>query len=77
MVFESGGSQASFLMQTWTLVRRSFTNMSRDFGYYRLRFIIYVIVSICIGTIDWNIGTSYTSIQVLSYFRLVLHHIEP
>ncbi|CAA6669547.1 unnamed protein product [Spirodela intermedia] len=32
-----------------TLVRRSFTNMWRDFGYYRMRFIIYVIVSICMG----------------------------
>ncbi|CAA6669546.1 unnamed protein product [Spirodela intermedia] len=49
LVLESMGSQASFLMQTRTLVRRSFTNMWRDFGYYRMRFIIYVIVSICMG----------------------------
>ncbi|CAA7406515.1 unnamed protein product [Spirodela intermedia] len=63
LVLESMGSQASFLMQTRTLVRRSFTNMWRDFGYYRMRFIIYVIVSICIGTINWNLGTSYTAIQ--------------
>lgn len=64
MVLDSGGSQASFLMQTVTLTSRSFVNMSRNFGYYWLRLAIYVFVTICIGTINWNIGTSYSSIQV-------------
>ncbi|PQP94575.1 ABC transporter G family member 11 [Prunus yedoensis var. nudiflora] len=36
-VLDSGGSQASFLMQAFTLSKRSFINMSRDFGYYWLR----------------------------------------
>ncbi|KAH7542995.1 hypothetical protein FEM48_Zijuj02G0135000 [Ziziphus jujuba var. spinosa] len=61
-VLDSGGSQASFLMQSFTLTKRSFVNMSRDFGYYWLRLVIYIVVTICIGTIYLNVGTSYTSI---------------
>ncbi|MBA0738465.1 hypothetical protein Gogos_011814 [Gossypium gossypioides] len=61
-VLDSGGSRASFLMQSYTLTKRSFVNMSRDFGYYWLRLLIYVVVTVCIGTIYLNIGTSYNSI---------------
>ncbi|RRT42944.1 hypothetical protein B296_00047709 [Ensete ventricosum] len=61
-VLDSGGSQASFLMQAFTLTKRSFVNMSRDFGYYWLRLLIYIVVTICIGTIYLNVGTGYTSI---------------
>ncbi|XP_058090203.1 ABC transporter G family member 11-like isoform X1 [Magnolia sinica] len=61
-VLDSGGSQASFLMQAFTLTKRSFVNMSRDFGYYWLRLVIYIVVTICIGTIYLNVGTSYHSI---------------
>ncbi|KAJ8625282.1 hypothetical protein MRB53_033812 [Persea americana] len=61
-VLDSGGSQASFLMQAFTLTKRSFVNMSRDFGYYWLRLIIYIVVTICIGTIYFNVGTGYSSI---------------
>ncbi|KAL8457276.1 hypothetical protein ACS0TY_035210 [Phlomoides rotata] len=61
-VLDSGGSQASFLMQAVTLTRRSFVNMSRDFGYYWLRLVIYIVVTICIGTIYLNVGTGYSSI---------------
>ncbi|GAB2293316.1 ABC transporter G member 11 [Dionaea muscipula] len=61
-VLDSGGSQASFLMQTCTLIKRSFVNMSRDFGYYWLRLVIYIVVTICIGTIYFNVGTGYNSI---------------
>ncbi|KAF5186111.1 Abc transporter g family member [Thalictrum thalictroides] len=61
-VLDSGGSQASFLMQAFTLTKRSFVNMSRDFGYYWLRLIIYIVVTVCIGTIYLNIGTGYNSI---------------
>lgn len=63
-VLDSGGSQASFLMQAFTLTKRSFVNMSRDFGYYWLRLLIYIVVTICIGTIYLNVGTGYTSILV-------------
>ncbi|KAI6674332.1 hypothetical protein NL676_002238 [Syzygium grande] len=61
-VLDSGGSQASFFMQAFSLTKRSFTNMSRDFGYYWLRLVIYVVVTICIGTIYMNVGTGYSSI---------------
>lgn len=61
-VLDSGGSQASFLMQAYTLTKRSFINMSRDFGYYWLRLVIYLVVTICIGTIYLNVGTGYSSI---------------
>ncbi|KAL6583672.1 ABC transporter G member 11 [Orobanche minor] len=61
-VLDSGGSQASFFMQAVTLTARSFLNMSRDFGYYWLRLVIYIVVTICIGTIYLNVGTSYNSI---------------
>ncbi|KAL3724977.1 hypothetical protein ACJRO7_030053 [Eucalyptus globulus] len=61
-VLDSGGSQASFPMQTFTLTKRSFINMSRDFGYYWLRLVIYIVVTICIGTIYLNVGTGYNSI---------------
>ncbi|KAF7833698.1 ABC transporter G family member 15-like [Senna tora] len=56
------GSQASWWKQLLTLTKRSFVNMSRDVGYYWLRIIIYIIVSICVGTIYFDIGNSYTSI---------------
>eukprot|EP01018_Ginkgo_biloba_P024234 Gb_41809 [translate_table: standard] len=61
-VLESGGSQASFFMQAFTLTRRSFVNMTRDAGYYWLRLVIYILLTICIGTIYLNVGTSYNSI---------------
>ncbi|KAJ1702101.1 hypothetical protein LUZ63_001880 [Rhynchospora breviuscula] len=61
-VLDSGGSQSSFFMQSFTLTKRSFINMSRDFGYYWLRLVIYLVVTICIGTIYLNVGTGYTSI---------------
>ncbi|CAL5423729.1 unnamed protein product [Camellia sinensis] len=56
------GSQAGWWKQLSTLIRRSFVNMSRDVGYYWLRIIIYIIVSVCVGTIYFDVGTGYTSI---------------
>ncbi|XXG83569.1 hypothetical protein AAC387_Pa10g1296 [Persea americana] len=58
----SKGSQASWWMQLFTLTRRSFVNMSRDMGYYWMRIIIYITVSVCVGTIYFDVGTSYTAI---------------
>lgn len=63
-VEDFGGSEASFLRQAITLTQRSFANMWRDFGYYWLRLAIYIVVTICIGTIYFDIGTSYNAIQV-------------
>ncbi|AES89553.2 ABC transporter G family member 15 [Medicago truncatula] len=56
------GSQASWWKQLSTLTRRSFVNMCRDIGYYWLRIIINIIVSICVGTLYFDVGYSYTSI---------------
>ncbi|XP_043700169.1 ABC transporter G family member 11 [Telopea speciosissima] len=61
-VLDSGGTQASFFMQAFTLTKRSFVNMSRDFGYYWLRLVIYILVTLCIGSIYLNVGTGYNSI---------------
>ncbi|KAG2671139.1 hypothetical protein I3760_14G119400 [Carya illinoinensis] len=56
------GSQAKLRKQLSTLTHRSFVNMYRDVGYYWLRIIIYITLSICVGTIFFDVGTSYTSI---------------
>uniref|UniRef100_A0A5B6ZBB7 ABC transporter domain-containing protein n=1 Tax=Davidia involucrata TaxID=16924 RepID=A0A5B6ZBB7_DAVIN len=56
------GSQARWWKQLLTLTRRSFVNMSRDWGYYWLRIIIYIVVSICVGTIYFDVGTGYSAI---------------
>ncbi|XP_058096883.1 ABC transporter G family member 1-like [Magnolia sinica] len=60
---EKKGSQASFLSQSLVLARRSFVNMYRDLGYYWLRFAIYIALCLCVGTIYYNIGKSFGSIQ--------------
>ncbi|KAI3873927.1 hypothetical protein MKW98_001576 [Papaver atlanticum] len=57
------GSQASFLTQSIVLTRRSFVNMNRDLGYYWLRLGIYVSICVCLGTIFYDIGHTFDSIQ--------------
>ncbi|KAG0447565.1 hypothetical protein HPP92_028263 [Vanilla planifolia] len=56
------GSLASCWKQLKTLVRRSITNMSRDIGYYWLRIVIYIVVSLCVGSVYFDVGTGYTAI---------------
>lgn len=56
------GSQAGWWKQLRTLTKRSFINMCRDFGYYWLRIMIYIVVSLCVGSIYFDVGTSYTAI---------------
>ncbi|KAH8520176.1 hypothetical protein H0E87_001588 [Populus deltoides] len=56
------GSEASWRKQLSTLTRRSFVNMSRDVGYYWARIVIYIVVSICVGTIYHDVGYDYTAI---------------
>ncbi|KAE8674947.1 ABC transporter G family member 11 [Hibiscus syriacus] len=55
-------SEAKWLKQLSTLTKRSFVNMSRDMGYYWLRIGIYVALSICVGSIFFDIGTNYNAI---------------
>jgi ABC-type multidrug transport system ATPase subunit len=57
------GSQASFIMQSLVLTKRSSVNMYRDLGYYWLRLGVYLALCLCIGTIFCDIGMTYGSIQ--------------
>lgn len=71
--FTQGGAvvkkewQPSFVTQSLVLTKRSFVNMYRDLGYYWLRFAIYIMLCICVGTIFYDVGNSYGSIQVSRY----------
>ncbi|XP_062149090.1 ABC transporter G family member 1-like [Alnus glutinosa] len=60
---ENKGSQASFITQCQVLTRRSFVNMYRDLGYYWLRLAIYIALCLCVGTIYYDIGFTFGSIQ--------------
>ncbi|KAK2969265.1 hypothetical protein RJ640_004059 [Escallonia rubra] len=60
---DSKESQAGFITQCNVLTRRSFVNMYRDLGYYWLRLAIYIALCLCVGTIFYDIGSSYGSIQ--------------
>lgn len=62
MIEAQTGSQATWWKQLKTLTKRSFVNMSRDVGYYWIRIITYIVVSICVGTIYYDIGLGYSSI---------------
>jgi hypothetical protein len=62
---EKKGNQASFITQCLVLTRRSFVNMYRDLGYYWLRLAIYIALCLCVGTIFFNIGFNFASIQVI------------
>lgn len=37
-------------------------NMSRDIGYYWLRIMTYIVVSVSVGTIFFNVGRSFNAI---------------
>jgi hypothetical protein len=63
-VLATRGSEASFFRQSWVLSWRSLLNMTRDAGYYWLRLAMYILQSICVGTIFYRAGTHYSSIQV-------------
>lgn len=54
--------QAKWWKQLSTLTKRSTINMSRDLGYYWLRIAIYIALSICVGTVFYNLGTNYPAI---------------
>jgi len=62
----------NFLGQCKTLTKRSFINMTRDLGYYWLRVVMYVMVGVCLGTIFWQVGQSYSSIMVSKSTHLCL-----
>ncbi|KAI5008881.1 hypothetical protein ZWY2020_009929 [Hordeum vulgare] len=55
--------QATFLTKSVVLTKRSMINMHRDIGYYWLRFAINMGLFLTIGTIFFNVGHNYASIQ--------------
>nr|XP_043621919.1 ABC transporter G family member 1-like [Erigeron canadensis] len=63
---ETKKNHASFSTQCPVLSRRSFINMYRDLGYYWLRLAIYLALSIGIGTLFYDVGSSSSSIQARS-----------
>lgn len=58
--------QATFFTKCAVLTKRSCMNMHRDMGYYWLRFGIYIGICVSIGTIFFNVGYGFASIQVRS-----------
>nr|BAJ96411.1 predicted protein [Hordeum vulgare subsp. vulgare] len=55
--------QATFLTKSVVLTKRSMINMHRDIGYYWLRLAINMGLFLTIGTIFFNVGHNYASIQ--------------
>ncbi|KAH6555782.1 hypothetical protein KP509_1Z228500 [Ceratopteris richardii] len=51
------------MKQAFYLTSRSFTNMRRDIAYYWFRLFVYIMLSICVGTIYYKVGHSYDAIQ--------------
>ncbi|GFY91397.1 white-brown complex-like protein [Actinidia rufa] len=62
-ILEKKCNQAGLISQCIVLTKRSFVNMYRDLGYYWLRLAIYIALCLCVGTIFYDIGSSYGSIQ--------------
>lgn len=54
--------RASWWKQLCILSHRSFLNMLRDMGYYWLRIVFYVLVSITVGILYLNVGLSNPAI---------------
>uniref|UniRef100_A0A1J3ERM6 ABC transporter G family member 13 n=7 Tax=Noccaea caerulescens TaxID=107243 RepID=A0A1J3ERM6_NOCCA len=57
------GSQTNWWKQLRILTQRSFINMSRDLGYYWIRIGVYVVLSICVGSVFFNIGRNHTNVM--------------
>ncbi|EMS51673.1 ABC transporter G family member 15 [Triticum urartu] len=66
--------QATVLTKLVVLTKRSMINMHRDIGYYWLRFGIYMALFLTIGTIFFNVGHNYSSIQVFEKERRSGHY---
>ncbi|KAL8170871.1 hypothetical protein V2J09_022675 [Rumex salicifolius] len=56
------GSQPKWWKQLTTLTKRSSVNMSRDMGYYWARIAIYILLSISVGELFYDVGNSYSAI---------------
>nr|XP_009767616.1 PREDICTED: ABC transporter G family member 11-like isoform X1 [Nicotiana sylvestris] len=56
-------SHANFTTQSLVLTRRSSVNMFRDLGYYWMRFATYVGIALGLGSIYYDLGSNYHSIE--------------
>lgn len=63
LIEKGDAAGVSWFKQAFYLTSRSFTNMKRDITYYWFRLFVYVILSICVGTIYYKVGHSYDAIQ--------------
>lgn len=63
----------NMLKQLCTLTHRSFLNMFRDIGYSWLRIVFYILVSVSVGFLDFNIGTSNGAILSRSKCDLFIY----
>ncbi|KAJ4917756.1 ABC transporter G family member 13 [Raphanus sativus] len=59
----NNGSQTSWWKQLRVLTQRSFINMSRDLGYYWMRIGVYILLSICVGSVFFNVGRNHKNVM--------------
>lgn len=57
--YEGNRNDASPVYQTLILTKRSFVNNTRNIGLFWLRLIMYLMLSVCIGTIYLRLGFSW------------------
>ncbi|CAH2036397.1 unnamed protein product [Thlaspi arvense] len=57
------GSQTNWWKQLRVLTQRSLINMSRDLGYYWIRIGVYVVLSICVGSVFFNVGKNHKNVM--------------
>ncbi|KAI3815349.1 hypothetical protein L1987_15014 [Smallanthus sonchifolius] len=60
---KTGSLKASFFTQCLVLAERSFINMYRDIGYYWLRLGIYIALGFALGTVFYNLGFGFGSLN--------------
>ncbi|OMP10610.1 ABC transporter-like protein [Corchorus olitorius] len=65
---ESKASNPGWLKQLCTLTRRSSLNIFRDIGYYWLRIVFYILVSLSAGSFFYDMGTSNYAILLRGKF---------
>ncbi|PWA56733.1 pigment precursor permease, P-loop containing nucleoside triphosphate hydrolase [Artemisia annua] len=70
LVGKKGSLQASFITQCLVLAERSLKNMYRDVGYYWLRLGIYIALGIAVGTIFYDLGSGFSSLNMLKTYGL-------
>nr|XP_033514675.1 ABC transporter G family member 11-like [Nicotiana tomentosiformis] len=51
------------IMQSLILTRRSSVNMFRDIGYYWMQFASYIVITLGLGSIYYNVDSCYGSIE--------------